>query len=351
MLFVLIIQKCIEMSTRLRYDGFEQRNSICSDEQSKGGGDKVNIRKRTMAQVSRLYYEENMTQQQIGKKLELSRMKVSRLLQKAKEEGVVKILIDYSGVYPELEEDIMKKYKVKDVIIIDSFTGLSSKQQIAQATAYYLEKHLKNNTTVAVGWGTTIRSIPEYIHSIEATGILFSPIIGGHGQSELGMHATTISASLAEKTNGQSLSLIAPALVHSKAERSILVSDPQIQYVLEKTADADYAVFSLGNPLAQDSSIRKSGYISEKDLRQLSEEDAVCDIVSISFLNKENKECCTNITDRCVGITGEQLKKIPNKICAVEGEEKYESVKAALQAGYIDILITNQNVAQYLSEH
>lgn len=292
-----------------------------------------------------------MTQQQIGHKLELSRIKVSRLLQKAKEEGVVKILIDYSGVYPELEEDIMKKYDVKDVIIIDNSPGLSSKQQIAQATAYYLEKHLKNNTTVAVGWGTTIRSIPDYIHSIEATGILFSPIIGGHGQSELGMHATTISANLAQKANGQSLSLIAPALVQSKAERNILVSDPQIQYVLEKTADADYAVFSLGNPLVQDSSISKSGYISERDLKQLSEEDAICDIVSISFLNKESKECCTNITDRCIGITGEQLKKIPNKICVVEGEEKYESVKAALKAGYIDILITNQNVAQYLSDN
>lgn len=310
----------------------------------------MNIKKRMMAQISRMYYEDNLTQQQIGQQMNLSRMKVSRLLQKAKDEGVVKILIDYSGVYPELEEEVKDKYKIQEVVIIDHAPGLSSKQQIAQAAAYYLEKHLKNNTTVAVGWGTTIRAIPDYIHKIEASGILFSPIIGGHGQSELRMHATTIAANLAEKSGSQSLSLIAPALVQSKAEKNILVADSQIQYVLGRTADADYAVFSLGNPIVPDSSISKSGYISEQDLKQLNDDGAVCDIVSIQFLNRESQRCCTNITDRCIGITGEQLKNIPNKICVVEGSEKYESAKAALKAGFVDILITNQNVAQYLAD-
>ena len=195
-----------------------------------------------------------------------------------------------------------------------------------------------------------MRLIPDYIQKMDDPELLFSPIIGGHGQSELDMHATTIASNLAKRTGGRSLSLIAPALVKNKEERAFLTDDNQVKRVIERTAKAEYAVFSLGNPLAKDSSIKKSGYISEADLRQLEKEDAICDVVSVVFLDKNSHICCENITERCIGITEEQLKRIPNKICVVESEEKYDSVRSALEAGYIDILITDQDTAEYLSK-
>nr|WP_301906485.1 sugar-binding transcriptional regulator [uncultured Anaerostipes sp.] len=310
----------------------------------------MDMQRRTMTLISKLYYEENMTQQQIAKQTGLSRMKVSRILQKAKEEEVVRIIIDYSGVYPELEQDVKKKYGLKDVVVIDTSIGNSSKEQVASAAAYYLERHLEGGVTVAVGWGSTMRLIPDYVQKMNHPDLLFSPIIGGHGQSELDMHATTIASTLAKKAGGRSLSLIAPALVNSKEEKEFLINDEQVKKVIEKTSQAEYAVFSLGNPLAKDSSISKSGYISEQDLKQLGKEDAICDVVSVVFLDKDSEICCENITERCIGITEKQLKQIPNKICVVESEEKYASVKSALEAGYIDILITDQNTAQYLSK-
>ena len=310
----------------------------------------MDMQRITMTMISKLYYEENMTQQQIAKQTGLSRMKVSRILQKAKEEGIVRIIIDYSGVYPELEQDIKGKYKLKDVVIVDTSIGNSSKEQVASAAAYYLERHLESGSTVAVGWGSTMRLIPDYIQKMDDPELLFSPIIGGHGQSELDMHATTIASNLAKKTGGRSLSLIAPALVKNKEEKTFLSDDNQVKRVIERTSQAEYAVFSLGNPLAKDSSIKKSGYISEADLRQLEKEDAICDVVSVVFLDKNSQICCENITERCIGITEEQLKKIPNKICVVEGREKYDSVRSALEAGYIDILVTDQDTAEYLSK-
>lgn len=310
----------------------------------------MDMQRRTMTMISKLYYEENMTQQQIAKQTGLSRMKVSRILQKAKEEGIVRIIIDYSGVYPELEQDIKGKYKLKDVVIVDTSIGNSSKEQVASAAAYYLERHLEAGSTVAVGWGSTMRLIPDYIQKMDDPELLFSPIIGGHGQSELDMHATTIASNLAKRTGGRSLSLIAPALVKNKEEKAFLTDDNQVKRVIERTAQAEYAVFSLGNPLAKDSSIKKSGYISEADLRQLEKEDAICDVVSVVFLDKNSHICCENIIERCIGITEEQLKRIPNKICVVESEEKYDSVRSALEAGYIDILITDQDTAEYLSK-
>ncbi len=308
----------------------------------------MDMNRRMLVQVSKMYYEDDMTQQQIAERVNVSRMKVSRLLQKAKDEGIVHIAINYAGIYLELEKRICQKYQLKDVVIVDTSLGAAAKEQVAAAAAYYLELCLKKDATIAVGWGTTIRQIPQYIHSINSRNLVFSPIIGGHGQSELDMHATMIAANFAKKTGGKSLSLNAPALVADKGEKNILIRDGQIKDVLDCSANADYAVFSLGNPVVQDSSISKSGYISEDDLEDLKKAGAICDVVSLTFLNEAAEVCCKNITDRCISINPSQLKAIPRKICVVESEEKKKTTKAALKGGFIDVLITDLVIAEYL---
>ena len=72
----------------------------------------MDLQRRQLTQISFLYYEKNMTQQEISKITGLSRIKVSRLLQKAKDMGIVKITVDYSGSFLEMENKIAEKYKL-----------------------------------------------------------------------------------------------------------------------------------------------------------------------------------------------------------------------------------------------
>lgn len=309
----------------------------------------MDMNRRRMALISKMYYKDDMTQQEIAKRLEISRMKVSRMLQKAKNEGIVQIIIDYAGVYPELEEEIQNRYGLKEVIVVDATFGESSKEEVASAAAFYLENHLKKNSTVAVGWGKTIRLIPKYMNQLKDSTLTFSPIIGGHGQSELDMHATTIATSFARKTEGKSLSLVAPALANSDEEKRVLYQNKQIRDVLDCTKNAEYAIFSLGNPLVEGSSISLSGYLSEDNLEQLKVEGVIADVVSVSFLDRESNERCNNITNRAISITVDELRQIPKKICVAEGMDKMESVKAAVNAGFVDVLIVSEEIAGYLA--
>jgi deoxyribonucleoside regulator len=310
----------------------------------------MDLQRRQLAQISFLYYEKNMTQQEISKITGLSRIKVSRLLQKAKDMGIVKITVDYSGSFLELENKIAEKYKLKDVIIVDDSIDTNTKNMVASAAAYYLENNLTDECTVAVGWGTTLRLVQNHIHPINKK-VLFSPIIGGHGKSEFDNHASTIASNLAKKTECRSLSLLAPAFAQTSIDREILLNDNIIQEVLSASAKADFAVFSLGNPLISDNSIEKSGYLSDKDMEFLHKENALCDVVSILFLNDKGKNCCENITNRSIGIKPEELKNIPVKICVIEGEAKYITAKIALEAGFIDVLILDNKMAEYLLEN
>ncbi len=48
-----------------------------------------------LVQVARYYYEQNLTQAEIGRRINASRSTVSRLLQQALDDGIVKIIINY----------------------------------------------------------------------------------------------------------------------------------------------------------------------------------------------------------------------------------------------------------------
>jgi deoxyribonucleoside regulator len=304
--------------------------------------------KRLLIRISHMYYNEGLTQSQIANKLNLSRMQVSRYLRKSRETGIVKIIIDYSGLYFKLESDITNKYNLKQTIIVDDTMSKDMKENIAQVTANYLKNFFKKNSTVALGWGSTLSRLPKYMDDMSNMNLLFTPIIGGHGKSNFDWHASTIASNIAKKTGAKSLSLLAPALVKDKREKEILMNDIQIKEVINQSKKADVAIFSLGFPLNPNSSINKSGYFSKKDLTQLKNENAVCDIVSILFLNQYGEKCCSNITDRSIGINEQDFKNIPIKICIVEGLEKANTTKIALKCGYVDILITDKNIADFL---
>ena len=67
------------------------------------------------------YYIENMTQQAIASKLEISRMKVIRLLDVARETGVIQFRISPDlGKHLPVEQALREKWDLKDVLIIST---------------------------------------------------------------------------------------------------------------------------------------------------------------------------------------------------------------------------------------
>ncbi|GCF93115.1 DNA-binding transcriptional regulator [Enterococcus florum] len=303
--------------------------------------------KRLLIEVSDYYYHEGKTQQQIANELGLSRMKISRLLQKAKDKGIVKISIDYGGVYLEVEKQLKRNYSLDKVIVVPNIEN-NLKRELANAAAFYLNNTLHKEDLVAVGWGTTIHEIIQYCEGDFKKQISFSPIIGGHGKSQLNLHATTICSDLAAALNGEAYSLLAPAFVNSKKDKTALMKDTFINEVISRTKQANKALFSLGSPSFDRSTIHKAGYFSEDELKRIKASGTVCDLVSIAFLNEKGETILEEITDRSIGIDWKDLKSIPEKVCVVGGFEKHKTTKIAIEAGFVDVLITDIDTAEFL---
>lgn len=303
--------------------------------------------KRLLIQVCDAYYYEGKTQQQIANQLGLSRMKISRLLQKAKDQGIVKISIDYGDVHLDIEKQLKQKYHLEQVIVVPNIDN-SLKRELGNAAAFYINNTFNKGDLVAIGWGTTIHEIVQYCEGDFKKEIAFSPIIGGHGKSNLNLHATTICSDLAHALNGEAYSLLAPAFVDSKKDKIALMKDTYISEVISKTKQANKALFSLGSPAFEDSTIHTAGYFSEDELELIKASGTICDLVSIAFLDEKGRPILGEITDRSIGIDRSDLKNISEKICVAGGLDKHLTIKIAAEAGFIDVLITDYDTAQFL---
>lgn len=308
----------------------------------------MNSDKRLLVKISELYYEQNKTQNQIANQLNLSRIKVSRLLKKALDTGIVSITINTEGIFSNLEELLLQKFNLDTVIIVDSNED-NYKDKIAEAAGYYLNQYIKDDDIITVGWGDTLQRTTSYCQGELSQSTIFSPLIGGHSSHFFSLHSNTISSKLAEKYNAKSVSLLAPAFVSSRKNKTLYMEEMYIKDVLKISRKADKALFSVGSPQHEKSTIIQTGYFQKEELKLIKEKGAVSDIASIIFLNNNGESILNNITERSIGLNFDEFSNIPNKICVAGGEYKHNSIKATLKAGLINTLITDINTAEFLT--
>ncbi len=76
---------------------------------------------RLLVKVAHLYYEDGLTQVEISRRLRLSRQKVQRLLQSARDQGIVQISIrPIMGIIPELETNLEERFGLGEAVIVET---------------------------------------------------------------------------------------------------------------------------------------------------------------------------------------------------------------------------------------
>ena len=114
-----------------------------------------------LSKIARLYYLEDMNQNEIAEKFDINRVKVSRFLKKAREKKVVEIKINYPREsYHEIERIIERKYDLKECIVVPAYdSSQNTLKEMAAALSGILDRILDNNDYLGVNWGLTMKGI------------------------------------------------------------------------------------------------------------------------------------------------------------------------------------------------
>lgn len=305
--------------------------------------------RRQIVKVSRLYYFEGLTQAEIAKKIGVSRPVISKLLNKARESGIVEIYIkDENAHTVELEHQLEKKYGLKEVIVVPA-AGRNPemvKQSLGKAASFYISKNINGKKSLGISWGSTLAKFVQEYPFEQHQQLKIIPLVGGMGSKLVEIHSNLLAYQLAQKMNTTCSYLYAPAMVENAELKNRLVQSADIAMVLEEGRNVDMAVVGIGNPY-EDSTMTTMEYLKKEDLQSLKQAGAVGDIGS-RFYDQSGKQIKHPLNDLVIGLDINEYKQIPEVVGIVEGTHKVQSLKAALRGGFLDVLVIDDSTANLI---
>lgn len=301
-----------------------------------------------MVEAARLYYEHDYSQQEIAKKLGISRPGVSRLLQKAREKGIVRIEIhDPTRAGTRLESQLVQRFGLKKCIVVPSHKDSNIiKKRLGAATGRLLDELITENVILGVSWGTTMHQVALQLREKITRNVTVVQLNGGVSRAEIDTRATEITRIIGEKLHARSFLLPLPAIVENAEVKKAILEDNNIASILDMGCEAQIAVFTVG-AFGYESILVKADYFKKEEVAGLLEKGAVGDICS-RIIDREGKICSPELDQRTIGITLSELKQKEYSICVAGGKEKLSAIKAGLQGKFFNILVTDEWIAEML---
>ncbi|WP_096156244.1 sugar-binding transcriptional regulator [Bacillus sp. FJAT-45066] len=302
-----------------------------------------------LVEVAKMYYQLHYSQQEIAKKLGISRPTVSRLLLQAKQDGIVHIkIIDPTEDVQQLAARVQEMYGLKACVIapIPKYEDESIKEKLGEAAANYLYEIVQNGDTIGLTWGTTLYQVVKNMQPKNVKDVTVVQLNGGVSYSEHNTYASEIINGISSAFHTAPHFLPLPAVVDHIVVKQAIIADRHIKKVLELGKKANIAMYTVGEPGKQ-STLMKAGYFLDTDLQTLDENKTVGDICS-RFFDITGKITNESLNERTIGIELQDLANIEQSILVAGGNNKVEGIIGAITGGYANVLITDQYTARAL---
>ncbi|MGV0313996.1 transcriptional regulator LsrR [Enterobacter cloacae] len=293
-----------------------------------------------VARVAWCYYHDGLTQNDIGERLGLPRLKISRLLEKGRQSGVIRVQINsrYEGCLA-LETELQQRFGLKLVRVLPALNTPPMNVRLGIGAAQSLMGVLEPGQLLAVGFGeTTMSSLQHLSGFISSQQIRLVTLSGGVGCcNRIGQLDAACSVSM----------IPAPLRVSSAEVAGILKRETSVRDVILAATAADVAVVGIGSVnQRRDATILRSGYISEGEQLMYARKGAVGDILGY-FLTAEG-ECVEEleIHKELLGVTLDELAQLPTIVGVAGGVEKADAIYAALKGRRINGLVTEETTAR-----
>ena len=310
---------------------------------------------KLIAKTANLYYVKNLNQKQISNVLHVSQATVSRLLDKAIKNKIVKVSVkNISGSFTNLEEEMCSKFNLTDCVISKS----SSKNNrllhnyLGEAAAFHLETIINNKDIIGISsWSETLLNAINAMHPLKnLIDIKVVQTLGGIGDSSATEHAVHLLSRFTELINAEKFYLPISGIVSKNFDFSAL-NDKHIEIVLSLFNQISLALVGVGSIDVFSPLIKKSGNILPKEeINRLINKGAVGD-VGLQFFDISGKKINISEKYKVIGMTLEQLKKANNVIVVAGGIHKVKAIIGALNTSVINTLITDPNTAKEIIKY
>jgi lsr operon transcriptional repressor len=299
-----------------------------------------------LLRVAWYYYKDELTQDEIARRLSMSRASVGRLLDRARRVGLVTINLntEYLDAF-ELSGELRRTFGLAEALVVPDHEKEPADHHALNARiglggAQFMSTHLRPGASVGVGWGETVSRVIAATN-FGAVGPVHMVTLTGGVESYLQTILTPQGEAAAELTSATVIP--SPIMASTASLAAALRAEPTIQQVLKQARGVEHALVGVGTPTA-DATIVHLGYLNAGEARGLRELGVVGDILG-QFFDADGNVVDLAIHDRRIGIDLADLTAIPKVVGVAGGLHKAEAILGALHGGFLDVLVTNELAA------
>jgi DNA-binding transcriptional regulator LsrR (DeoR family) len=300
------------------------------------------------ASIARRYYLDGRSKVEIAEEFGLNRFKVARLLEVARESGLVRIEIRHPGELDvELSGRLQERFALQHAVVIDTpdDNAESLRGHLGRAAAQLLAELITPQDVLGMAWARAVSAMAQALPPLPGT-----PVVQLSGALSLpdGMDASVdVVREVAARSGGQAYYFYAPLTVPDATTARVLRQQPEVARAFGQLPQVTKAVAGVGLWEPGQSVLYD---VSTAEDREALRHAGVCADVSGVFLSAEGTPVHTELAERMIVINAEEMRSIPEVIVIPYGTAKAPAVLAALRSGLVDGIVTHTALARAVLE-
>ncbi|MFR5354721.1 MAG: sugar-binding transcriptional regulator [Clostridia bacterium] len=292
---------------------------------------------KLLTKVAWYYYIEGYTQQEIGEYLSIPRLRVNRLLDKARKAGIIQFSVrEGDSKRMIVERELITQFGLKDAFVVPSpINEQDINESVAQAAAMYIHERLDKSGYINMGYGDTSSRILNHLANICEFPVNVVSLTGGVNYYLPNTRSSIFNAKLYLTP--------APLLMASEDIVKAMEQEPSVKQIRHMATLAQMSIVGIGG-VDSNATLLTNGTLNHSDVLLLSMQGAVGDMLC-HFIDKDGNVIQSSLERRLMSTSLEQLKEMNNSIGVAGGNTKAEAILAALKGKYLDVLITDETTA------
>ena len=291
---------------------------------------------RQMVRCLELYYRQGRSQKDIARAVGVSAATVSRLLKRAFDDGFVRVELDLPR-REELEAGLIERFGLRDAVVVAAGGRGDLKAELGGAAAVYFEKIAANGMRVGLSCGFTLYETIRQLRERRFRDLALYPLSGESTLKLVDLFPNTLVGMMAAKYRPHVTAYALPvqhllSLREIERERRRLLRDPEIRTIYEAAQAVDIALVGIGM-IGEETpgfcALAESYGVSVKRLGQLG---------VVGEINYQPFDAAGRIVDRADR----------HGVAVAGGRAKLDAVRGALAGRFMNVLVTDDDVAAAL---
>lgn len=299
------------------------------------------------AKIARLYYIDGISKRDIADKLGLSRFKVARTLERALASGLVRIELHYDGdIDLDLSVELSAKLGLSRCLVVDTPEEDEAllRANLGRAAAGLLEEIVEADDVLGLSWSRTLLATRSFLRELAACDVV--QLTGALSRPDVDESSVDLVRDVARTTGGSAYYFYAPMIVPGSDTAKSLRLQPEVARAMARFDDLTKAIVTIGAWRPGQSTVVDA--VSTEEYEQAVADGVVCEMAGMQ-LDSDGGQVRTPLSERLIGITSDQLRRVPEIIAiAYGGDDKAPAVKAAVRGQLVTTLVTHGSLARAL---